>query len=145
MSTMSRRRTREHWARVSDGPIDRTWRDHADEVGVSTVDVLVAIVAEWRPDWDGLYHHPRHRDDLDILHGMHDPAPGRSVTAVINRLAATKADPDVVARAAVAHKQCRECGCTDLDACPDDGTGRPCSWAGLDICSRCNPPQEGLW
>lgn len=36
---------------------------------------------------------------------------------------------------------CVECGCSDLNACPDDGSGLPCHWVSLDppICSTCAP------
>lgn len=32
---------------------------------------------------------------------------------------------------------CRGCGCTWYDACPDDGSGQPCSWAEPGLCSTC--------
>jgi hypothetical protein len=38
---------------------------------------------------------------------------------------------------------CRVCGCTDSQACPDDGTGQSCCWVELDLatgaglCSAC--------
>jgi len=32
---------------------------------------------------------------------------------------------------------CRDCGCTDDDACTDEATGEPCRWAADDLCSRC--------
>jgi hypothetical protein len=31
---------------------------------------------------------------------------------------------------------CRECGCTENDACVDDA-GRACSWAEPDLCTAC--------
>ena len=32
-------------------------------------------------------------------------------------------------------RACRVCGCTDDQACV--GSGRPCSWAGPDLCTQC--------
>lgn len=37
---------------------------------------------------------------------------------------------------------CRSCGCTDFDACDDDGF--PCSWVEDDLCSACPDPTELL-
>lgn len=41
---------------------------------------------------------------------------------------------------------CRECGCSELDACMDGGIG--CSWVERDLCSACatraRPLSEGL-
>lgn len=34
-------------------------------------------------------------------------------------------------------RRCRACGCVEDAACPDDGTGRPCSWAEPDLCTAC--------
>lgn len=33
-------------------------------------------------------------------------------------------------------RRCRECGCTDLNACVDPMFG-PCSWVEADLCSHC--------
>jgi hypothetical protein len=33
---------------------------------------------------------------------------------------------------------CRECGCTDDDACLDEDGG-PCSWVEANLCSACAP------
>ena len=35
-------------------------------------------------------------------------------------------------------RRCRECGCTDLNACVDI-LGRPCYWTDEDLCSNCGP------
>lgn len=32
---------------------------------------------------------------------------------------------------------CRECGCTEDEACVDDVTGDPCFWVEPDLCSAC--------
>ena len=32
---------------------------------------------------------------------------------------------------------CRVCGCTDVNACLDDGTGSACHWVQPDLCSTC--------
>jgi hypothetical protein len=36
---------------------------------------------------------------------------------------------------------CIECGCSELSACEDDGSGEPCHWVSRDppICSTCAP------
>jgi len=36
---------------------------------------------------------------------------------------------------------CLACGCTEENACPDDGSGEPCHWVSRDppICSACAP------
>lgn len=34
-------------------------------------------------------------------------------------------------------KECRYCGCTNLDACIDPKTGETCHWIHDDVCSRC--------
>jgi len=39
-------------------------------------------------------------------------------------------------RDAQAFGVCRECGCTEFDACDDEERG-PCSWEGDDLCSAC--------
>lgn len=43
--------------------------------------------------------------------------------------AAKKAKPKV--------QKCRECGCTDDNACVDEETGETCTWAEDDLCSFC--------
>lgn len=37
---------------------------------------------------------------------------------------------------------CRDCGCTEFDACIDDESGEPCSWAVEDLCSACAATNE---
>lgn len=32
---------------------------------------------------------------------------------------------------------CRDCGCTQTNACIDDETGESCHWAAEDVCSHC--------
>ncbi len=34
-------------------------------------------------------------------------------------------------------QKCRVCGCTEANACPDDGSGNPCHWVEDDLCSAC--------
>lgn len=34
-------------------------------------------------------------------------------------------------------RQCRVCGCTETDACPDRATGTGCWWLEPDLCSGC--------
>lgn len=33
--------------------------------------------------------------------------------------------------------KCSICGCTDKDACLDEGTGETCCWIEKDLCSFC--------
>lgn len=40
-------------------------------------------------------------------------------------------------------RRCRYCGCTDFDACADDGSGHPCHWVAVDVCS--NPRCVTQW
>lgn len=37
---------------------------------------------------------------------------------------------------------CRECGCTELNACTDEELG-PCWWVAEDLCSHCQRDMEG--
>lgn len=37
---------------------------------------------------------------------------------------------------------CERCGCTELEACPDDGTGGPCAWVRPGLCSACATDAE---
>jgi hypothetical protein len=36
---------------------------------------------------------------------------------------------------------CRECGCTQLNACEDKETGETCGWAEDDLCTFCVPDE----
>lgn len=36
-------------------------------------------------------------------------------------------------------RRCRECGCTDYNACFDERRGEPCHWVEADLCSNCEP------
>ena len=33
---------------------------------------------------------------------------------------------------------CKECGCTDFNACISDFTGKACEWVENDLCSFCS-------
>lgn len=39
--------------------------------------------------------------------------------------------------------RCQGCGCSELDACRDDGTGRPCHWIEPGWCSACQHKAGG--
>ena len=40
-------------------------------------------------------------------------------------------------------QRCMYCGCTEFNACPDDGTGHPCHWVAANVCS--NPSCVAKW
>jgi hypothetical protein len=40
-------------------------------------------------------------------------------------------------------RTCRACGCTDVNACLNDGTGQPCHWVAEDLCSACGDESHG--
>ena len=54
------------------------------------------------------------------------------------------ADPAEVVELAVAGK-CRECGCTELNACTLDHGRVTCAWAEPDLCTACVPDASPNW
>ncbi|QNN23558.1 hypothetical protein HED60_15155 [Planctomycetales bacterium ZRK34] len=40
-------------------------------------------------------------------------------------------------------QRCMYCGCSEFNACPDDGTGHPCHWVAANVCS--NPSCVAKW
>jgi hypothetical protein len=42
-------------------------------------------------------------------------------------------------------RRCRECGCTDRQACVHPGAELVCSWEGADLCSACAPDAIPGW
>lgn len=42
-------------------------------------------------------------------------------------------------------RACRDCGCTDLNACVNERLRRTCSWVEPDLCEACRPLTEAGW
>jgi hypothetical protein len=42
-------------------------------------------------------------------------------------------------------RTCRECGCSQLNACVNDATGETCGWAESDLCTACVPGADPNW
>lgn len=87
------------------------------------------------------------RDRLRLSQLLAEIARVRSIDAGIREGAVTNASGADTADELLAHPEkfqtCRECGCTEMDACHDPAIG-PCSWVEPGLCSHCVPVGDYL-
>lgn len=105
--------------------------DHAEHViDLGPYDWSLQHPPRCRPDLLGCDVHQRTAAWLDDIEGPPAP-PGRYLLTDDLTLSPLDVEP----------RRCRQCGCTDTQACvaPD---GSLCSWAEIDLCTSCPPDFE---
>lgn len=75
--------------------------------------------------------------NLYAIHARDEPVTPAMMRAVLATALTAGAEHLVQAEVTVTVRQCRICGCTDNEACPDG-----CSWSQPEICSTCARRQE---